>query len=104
MRNIISSPELRLTLVVPADIVFTGGREEIGGDLVHKLSDGSQREGVLDVGIGESHVFADHQSDGEVGGAPGGREEGSGCGPQTLGLAQDGKVRELQVEGTSQGF
>ena len=78
--------------------------KEVGRDLVNKLDDGSEREGVLDVTMRESHVLADHQSDGQVGGAPRGGKECTVGSPQAFGLTQNRKVRKLQIQSRGQSF
>ena len=42
----------------------------------------------------ESHIWADHEGDGQVAGAPGGRVEGPARGPQPLRLREHGEVVE----------
>ena len=70
--------------------------------MIHELSDGSQSKRVLDVDVVEGHVLADHEGDGEVGGAPGGGEEGSLLCAQPLGLAEDGEICKTQIHGSGE--
>ena len=96
---------MNLTLIGGADIAFrTDLWKEVGGHLVNKLDNGGEREGVLHIGVGESHVLADHQSDGQVGGAPRGGKECTVGSPQAFGLTQNRKVRKLQIQSRGQSF
>ena len=70
--------------------------------MIDELGDRSQGEGVLDIDVVECHVLADHEGDGEVGGAPGGREESPLLRAQPLGLAEDGEICEAQIHGSGE--
>ena len=68
--------------------------------MIYELGDRSQGERVLDVDVVQGHVLADHEGDGEVGGAPGGREESPLLRAQPLGLAEDGEICKAQIHGS----
>ena len=70
--------------------------------MIHELGDRSQGEGVLDIDVVERHVLADHEGDGEVGGAPGGGEESPLLRAQPLGLAEDGEICKTQIHGSGE--
>ena len=78
--------------------------EQIVGHLVHKLGDGGQGEGVLDVVVVEGQVLADHQSDRQVGAAPRGREERSLAGPESFRFTENWKVSESEIQCWCQRF
>ena len=65
--------------------------------MIDKLGDRGQGKRVLDIDVVERHVLADHEGDGEVGGAPGGREESPLLRAQPLGLAEDGEICKAQI-------
>ena len=68
--------------------------------MINELSDRGESERVLDVDVVERHVLADHQGDGEVGGAPGGGEESPLLRAQPLGLAEDREICKSQIHGS----
>ena len=70
--------------------------------MIDELGDRGQGEGVLDIDVVECHVLADHEGDGEVGGAPGGWEESPLLRAQPLGLAEDGEICKPQIHGSGE--
>ena len=70
--------------------------------MIDELGDRGQGEGVLDVDVVERHVLADHEGDGEVGGAPGSWEESPLLRAQPLGLAEDGEICKPQIHGSGE--
>ena len=70
--------------------------------MINELGDRSQGERVLDVDVVQCHVLADHEGDGEVGGAPGGGEESPLLRAQPLGLAEDGEICKAQIHGSGE--